>query len=557
MELPRYEHIYSPTLDGLPSDEEVLEKVRKMIADLMALKNAPVMEPYVGPAILSPRATGVIFHEIFGHRIEGQREKRENQSQTFRDRVGQKVLPEFISVYSDPTQRKYGATYLAGYYKFDNEGVKAQRVTVVENGVLKNFLMSRLPVDGFPESNGHGRRAPGYNVAGRQSNLLVVAVSLSATTWLTRFVNSEGTSYVRSMTLATLTINADAQAIDGMPISDFEVIHANSLERLPPRDEIVKRIRALQSRLERLRKAALAERYTGPVLFESDAAGELFLQALGSALAGVPRVVVDDLRFERAYNSNGGFADRIGARVLPDFLTVTDNPAAREFRGQPLFGGYQVDDDGVAAHPTVLVDKGILKTLLHTRALIPGTTHSTASRRGNGPMPSNLLVTADKTLSSEQLRAELLRMAKQRGNDFGVVVRRMSNPMLQTSLGRSRIIIMTGGSGPGNINVEPLIEAYKVFPDGREELVRNLNINSLTPGSFKDIVAVSDSVSVYTAPVRMMIRSPAMMMNFSVQGGPTVVSLAIPAMLFDELILQRPTGDVPNLPFTKHPYFDK
>jgi TldD protein len=175
MELPRYESFYSSTLDGLPADAAVQEKVKKMIADLMALKNAPVMSPYVGPAILSPRATGVIFHEIFGHRIEGQREKRENQSQTFRDRVGQKVLPDFISVYSDPTQKKYGDTQLAGFYKFDNEGVKAQRVTVVENGVLKNFLMSRLPLDGFPESNGHGRREPGYNVAGRQSNLLVVA----------------------------------------------------------------------------------------------------------------------------------------------------------------------------------------------------------------------------------------------------------------------------------------------------------------------------------------------------------------------------------------------
>ncbi len=175
MELPRFENFYSSTLEGLPGDEAVLEKVNKMIADLMALKNAPVMTPYVGPAILSPRATGVIFHEIFGHRIEGQREKRENQSQTFRDRVGQKVLPDFISVYSDPTQKKYRDTQLAGFYKFDNEGVKAQRVTVVENGVLKNFLMSRLPLDGFPESNGHGRREPGYNVAGRQSNLLVVA----------------------------------------------------------------------------------------------------------------------------------------------------------------------------------------------------------------------------------------------------------------------------------------------------------------------------------------------------------------------------------------------
>jgi predicted Zn-dependent protease len=175
MELPLYASYYSSTPAGVPGDAAVLADVEKMTKNFMALKTAPVMEPYVGPAILSPRATGVIFHEIFGHRIEGQREKRETQAMTFRDKVGQKVLPEFLSVYSDPTVRKYGPVELAGFYRFDNEGVKARRVTVVENGILKNFLMSRLPVDGFPESNGHGRRAAGFNVAGRQSNLLVVA----------------------------------------------------------------------------------------------------------------------------------------------------------------------------------------------------------------------------------------------------------------------------------------------------------------------------------------------------------------------------------------------
>lgn len=129
-------------------------------------------------------------------------------------------------------------------------------------------------------------------------------------------------------------------------------------------------------------------------------------------------MVVDDLRFERMYSANGGFADRVGARVLPEFLTVTDDPSAHEFHGQILYGGYPVDDDGVTPHPTVVVENGILKTLLHTRALVPVTTQSTASRRGNGPMPSNLLIAAGKTMSSNQLRAELLRMAKQRGLDF-------------------------------------------------------------------------------------------------------------------------------------------
>jgi predicted Zn-dependent protease len=303
--------------------------------------------------------------------------------------------------------------------------------------------------------------------------------------------------------------------------------------------------------------ASTLERYTGPVLFESDAAAEIVLQAMGSSLAGVPRVVVDDLRFERLYSSNGGFADRIGTRVLPEFLSLSDNPTAREFKGQPLFGGYPVDDEGVQPSPTLLVDKGILKTLLHTRGLIPGTTHSTGSKRGNMPMPSNLTVVSEKAFPPAELKGELLRRTQQRGNEFGIVVRRMSNPMLQSSLGRSRVVIFTSGSGPGSIEVEPLIEAYKVFADGHEEPVRNLTINGLTLGAFKDIVAVSDAPAVYTAPMRMIIRSPLMGMAFSAPGGPNVVSIAIPAILFEDMTLQRPNGDVPNLPFTKHPFFDK
>ena len=173
MELPRTETFFSTTLAGLPSDTTVLAEVDKLIGELKALKTAPEMVPYTGPAILSGRASGVFFHEIFGHRIEAQRQKDEDEGHTFRGKVGEAVLPTFLSVYSDPTTRKAGLVELNGQYRFDNQGVAARRVTVVENGIFKNFLMSRTPVDGFPESNGHGRRQSGYAVAARQSNLLV------------------------------------------------------------------------------------------------------------------------------------------------------------------------------------------------------------------------------------------------------------------------------------------------------------------------------------------------------------------------------------------------
>jgi TldD protein len=173
MELPLHQTYMSMRPDGLPDEISILEDVRKMIETLVALNKAPLAEPYTGPAILSGRSSAVFFHEIFGHRIEGQRQKNEDEAQTFKKRVNQAVLPDFLSVYSDPTLQTIYGTELLGYYPFDDEGVKGRRVTVVENGVLKNFLMSRAPIDGFPKSNGHGRRQQGYAVVARQSNLIV------------------------------------------------------------------------------------------------------------------------------------------------------------------------------------------------------------------------------------------------------------------------------------------------------------------------------------------------------------------------------------------------
>jgi len=157
----------------LPGEKTVLAEVERVSRNLAALRQAPEAEPYAGPAILSGRAAGVFFHEIFGHRVEGHRQKDETEGQTFTKSVGTKVLPEFLSVVSDPTRRDTGGVLLAGHYLYDDEGVAARPVTVVENGVLRTFLLSRSPVEGFDRSNGHGRRQPGYEVVSRQSNLIV------------------------------------------------------------------------------------------------------------------------------------------------------------------------------------------------------------------------------------------------------------------------------------------------------------------------------------------------------------------------------------------------
>ncbi|MBI4472602.1 MAG: TldD/PmbA family protein [Acidobacteria bacterium] len=175
MDLSRFESFDAHRLDRLPAESVIQQAIDKMVQDLKALRTAPIVEPYTGPAILSGRASGVFFHEIFGHRLEGQRQRNENEGQTFTKRINQSVLPDFISVYDDPTAQRAAGIDLNGHYPFDDDGVPAQRVTVVEKGILKNFLLSRLPVAGFERSNGHGRKAPGYRTVGRQANLMVEA----------------------------------------------------------------------------------------------------------------------------------------------------------------------------------------------------------------------------------------------------------------------------------------------------------------------------------------------------------------------------------------------
>ena len=171
MQCPLYEDFFGFSEEELPSEEELVSKAHNLVERLLALREAPLADPYAGPAILSGSASGVFFHEIFGHRLETHRMKKGGE--TFKRMVGQKVLPATFSVYCDPTQRYYGKQPLNGSYLYDEEGVKARRVQNVENGVLKDFLTCRIPIDGFPSSNGHGRASGGNDPVARQSNLVV------------------------------------------------------------------------------------------------------------------------------------------------------------------------------------------------------------------------------------------------------------------------------------------------------------------------------------------------------------------------------------------------
>lgn len=173
MRLPLYRSFYSYDPNNLPKEKEIETEIDKIIDLLGKLRTAPYAEVYTGPAMLSGRASGVFFHEIFGHRVEGHREKDPNSSQTFKKSIGEKILPEYMNIVFDPTLKELNNTPIAGFYVYDDEGVRAQRVEVVKNGIFSNFLMSRTPIEGFPKSNGHGRKSSGYTTVTRQSNLIV------------------------------------------------------------------------------------------------------------------------------------------------------------------------------------------------------------------------------------------------------------------------------------------------------------------------------------------------------------------------------------------------
>lgn len=173
MRLERSETMDVDSVGALPADDKIAAAVQTVIADLLALRKAPLVDPYAGPAILDGRAAGVFFHEIFGHRIEGHRQKDEEEGQTFARKVGEAIMPPFLDVYDDPSISVLNGVQLNGYYPFDDEAIKGKRVPLVEKGVLRNFLMSRSPARGFVHSNGHGRRERGHRVVSRQANLVV------------------------------------------------------------------------------------------------------------------------------------------------------------------------------------------------------------------------------------------------------------------------------------------------------------------------------------------------------------------------------------------------
>ena len=372
-------------------------------------------------------------------------------------------------------------------------------------------------------------------------------VQFTASVSHTRYLNSEGSSFDRLTSFVTLVAKAATQADDGLPLEDFVALHGRTLSDLPPKSEMAASIDRMGAGVAALRQAPLFDAYNGPVLFEGQAAAELLAQVLAPSLLAGRRPVQEEERMSM-FAGGGSLEDKIGALVLPKFLGLIDDPTQTAFKGAVLLGGYKVDDEAVAARATQVIEHGALKTLLADRTPVSGIPHSTGNRRGTSIMPSNIIVTTDNPMPREKLVQELLRLAQERGNDYGVLVRRMGNALYKSSEEGWRSVFPDEGSP-----VEDLIAVYKVHPDGREEMIRNARISGINPASFKEIVATSAADNVYSAPLsggRFGFAPPSLMRR-------SVVSWVVPSLLFEDLTLKKPSGENLRPPISAHPYFDR
>jgi predicted Zn-dependent protease len=379
------------------------------------------------------------------------------------------------------------------------------------------------------------------------------SVTIVSSNRYTRYVNSEGSVFTRSQPALKLQVNAGTQATDGLPISDSFDFFGRTIADLPSEMEMLARTHAMANRLLKLRTSSSLERYNGPVLFEGEAAPELFSQQFATGLLAERTPMSDDPRmamfFTQLLSQLGGasFADKIGGRVLPDFLSLSDSPQAGNYKGIFLPRSIKLDDDAVETRDTTLVEHGILKTLLSTRTPTRAVRQSTGSRHGWGPAPTNLIITSEKSLSDEELRKELLRRAKDRGLDYGIVVRHLGGGNAASFMKMAAQMAKQNGQ-----EGRSLAEVYKLYLDGHEELLQGVELAEMSPALFRDIVAAGDMPVAYTD--EFIPRLGALFsMGVSASSDLPVVSCVAPSMLFEEVSLVRSQGPYPNLPVEASP----
>jgi hypothetical protein len=363
--------------------------------------------------------------------------------------------------------------------------------------------------------------------------------------------NSEGAEIRYTEMMAYVRVRAASQAPDGMMVRDSVTFFSNDLQRLPAEADMEKTIRQSADCLKALLQAPAGDNYSGPVLFEAQAAAQLFSDLIGSQAAVLRKPVGEPGRPINLPASD--LEGRRGSRVLPSSYTVVDDPTQQFYKGRPLMGHYPVDLEGVAPKPVVLLEQGVVKDYLSTRT----PTRETKESNGHARLPgnfggytaysSNLFVKSDDTVPAATLKQKMIEMIQQRNKPYGLLIRKLDFPST-ASIDELRGMMVGVSSRPAPI---PLL-AYRVYPDGREELVRGLRFRGLNVRALKDIAATGDDEVQFDF---MANGAP-----FALVGGGNYVfgcSTVAASILFEDLELERPQAELPKLPVVPPPPFTR
>jgi TldD protein len=346
-------------------------------------------------------------------------------------------------------------------------------------------------------------------------------------------------------------------AADGASVRDAEAIQSFEITGIPSDVDLRRQATELANNVTALAQAPAGEAYSGPVIFESRAAAQLFGQLLGDNLTITRKPIAEPSRPAPYLPSE--LENRIGSRVLPEWMDVVDDPTQTEFHGHTLFGHYLYDMEGIAPKPLTLIEKGVLKTFALTRSpVVKGFESSNGRGRmpgafgHNGPGFGNLFVRASKTVPAADLKKKLIELCKQQNRPYGILIRKMDFPSSASIDELRRMSASVAQSGGGTRPVILPLLTYRVYLDGREELVRGLRFRGLSTRSLKDISAASDENYILD-----FMDSPAPFALMGAGNFITNASVIAPAILFDELELEPIQEDLPKLPIVPPPPLDK
>ncbi len=366
-----------------------------------------------------------------------------------------------------------------------------------------------------------------------------------------RMVTSEGGELRLPEQETELKMQTSAQSKDGMTVRDAVIFNCLGFDGLPADAELKHLAEELATTVTTLAAAPRAEDYTGPVLFDGRAAAQILAELLGHNLALSRKPVTDP------GNSGGAAASelegRIGSRVLPDSFHVVDDPTLKTWKGHPLFGTMEVDEDGVEAKPLTIIDKGVLKNFLLTRQPVRGFPSTNARARLQGSYGNsvagitNLIVESNEAVAPAELKAKLVEMLKQRDKPFGMIVRKMDFPSSASGMEVRRMISGAARSG-GSRPVSVPLRIYRVYQDGREEMVRGLRFRALNVRSLKDIIAAGNDTNVFN-----YLENGQLFALIGAGSETAETSVIAPSLLIDDLELVRVEDEQPRLPIVPAP----